>query len=1416
MYFTFFLRTSSVFQKVLCLLLVGVGVSLLEAAPPKPQSVGPDQIPKGLAKSDWQSIRAAYEAGRHEFKPIEGGWQARNPGQQWTTKFDGRGFTATPREGNWTWGLELESYGRGTQQRKVNGQPAVKAEGQKLSYQWDKTLLEWWVNDQRGLEHGYTLTQRPETQDPSDPAVLTLLIGTRGTLMPKVTPDALGVSFCDGSGAAVLNYAGLKVWDADHKELGSRFESAGNGRVRLVVEEGTARYPITIDPIAQQAYVKLGNGGNSDANDQLGPVAVDGDTVVVGAANEDSSTTGVNSTPNDFSADAGAAYVFVRNGATWSQQAYLKASQVNASDSFGWSVAVSGDTVVVGAIREDSSTTGINSTPNEGLSDAGAAYVFVRSGVTWSQQAYLKASQVTAGDGFGSAVAVSGDMVVIGALGEDSSTTGINSTPNEGLTDAGAAYVFVRSGVTWSQQAYLKASQVTAGDSFGSAVGLSGDTVVVGAMYEDSSTTGTGSTPNEGASNAGAAYVFVRSGVTWSQHAYLKASQVTAGDGFGSAVAVSGDTVVIGAQGEDSSTTGINSTPNEALGAFGDAGAAYVFVRSGTTWSQQAYLKASNTGASDSFGISVAVSGDTVVVGACREDSGTTGINSAPDESATDAGAAYVFVRSGTTWSQQAYLKASNTGAADQFGLFAAVSGDTVVIGAPREDSGTVGINSTPDELATDAGVAYVLVRSGTTWSQEAYVKPSDTGPANVGDNFGSAVAVDGDTVVIGAPREDSSTTGINSTPNEALGAFGDAGAAYVFVRSGTTWSQQAYLKASQVTAGDSFGWSVAVSGDTVLVGAMNEDSSTTGVNSAPNESAANAGAAYVFVRSGTTWSQQAYLKASQVTAGDSFGVSVAASGDTVTVGAYFEDSGTTGINSTADEGTFNAGAAYVFVRSGTTWSQQAYLKASQVNYDDRFGISVALSGDTVVIGAQGEDSSTTGINSIPNEYAAGAGAAYVFVRSGTTWSQQAYLKASQVTAGDYFGYSVAVSGDTLVVGASGEDSSTVGVNSTSDELATDAGAAYVFVRGGTTWSQQAYLKAGDAGSSGAFDEFGRSVAVSGDTVVVGADGEDSSTAGVNSLPDELAADAGAAYVFVRSGTIWSQQAYLKTSNTGAGDHFGEVAVSGDTVVVGALYEDSRTTGINSTPNESATNAGAAYIFIGLGPTFTVPTVTSPTAATSIAAPNVMLGGNVIADGGSIITERGVVYSATVTNADPLIGGTGVIKVSGIGTIGVFTVAVTGLTQGTNYSYKAYAINSIGTSYTSVRTFTALTLIQSWRQMHFGILASSGSAADDADPDHDGLPNLLEYALNLPPNAASRVPAAVQAAGGNLEYTYTRGAAAYNGGTTFQVEWSDDLTTWFTSGVVEGLLSDDGTLQQVKATLPAGSAGRRFVRLRVQ
>ncbi len=255
--------------------------------------------------------------------------------------------------------------------------------------------------------------------------------------------------------------------------------------------------------------------------------------------------------------------------------------------------------------------------------------------------------------------------------------------------------------------------------------------------------------------------------------------------------------------------------------------------------------------------------------------------------------------------------------------------------------------------------------------------------------------------------------------------------------------------KASNTGFFDQFGSSVALSGDTLVVGASYEDSNATGVNGDQSDnSASDAGATYVFVRSGGLWSQQAYLKASNTGAGDEFGISVALSGDTLVVGAWGEDSNATGVGGDqGDNSAEYAGAAYVFVRSGGLWSQQAYLKAANTGTGDFFGYSVALSGDTVVVGANGEDSNATGVggeqgdNSAPN-----AGAAYVFVRSGGLWSQQAYLKASNTGAGDLFGWSVAVSGDTLVVGAYGEDSNGTGVGGEQgNNLASDAGAAYIF-----------------------------------------------------------------------------------------------------------------------------------------------------------------------------------------------------------------------------------------------------------------------------------------------------------------------------------------------------------------------------------
>ena len=231
--------------------------------------------------------------------------------------------------------------------------------------------------------------------------------------------------------------------------------------------------------------------------------------MVVGAINEDSSTTGVNTTPNEGSSDSGAVYVFVRNLGVWSQQAYLKPSNTGFGDWFGWSVAISGDTVAIGARAEDSNTTGVNTTPNDSANDSGAAYIFVRNSGVWSQQAYLKASNTGVGDRFGVSIAISGDTVVVGAPAEGSSTIGVNTTPNEGASLAGAAYVFVRSSGVWTQTGYLKASNTGAGDQFGTFVAVSGDTVVVGVPFEASSATGiNGDQGSNASANSGAVYVF--------------------------------------------------------------------------------------------------------------------------------------------------------------------------------------------------------------------------------------------------------------------------------------------------------------------------------------------------------------------------------------------------------------------------------------------------------------------------------------------------------------------------------------------------------------------------------------------------------------------------------------------------------------------------------------------------------------------------------------------------------------------------------------------------------------------------------------------------------------------------------------------------------------------------------------------
>jgi len=466
------------------------------------------------------------------------------------------------------------------------------------------------------------------------------------------------------------------------------------------------------------------------------------------------------------------------------QQAYIKPSDPNSRLYFGNSVAFSGDTLVVGAPADDVSPF-----------IAQAVYVFTRTGDTWSQQARLSASNPDSQDRFGFSVALDGVTLVVGAPGEDSSATGANGNQvDNSATDSGAVYVFTRTGTTWSQQAYIKASNTGAGDRFGWKVALAGDTLAVSAIDEDSNSTGiNGNQADNSTAQSGAVYVFTRTGTTWNQQAYIKASNPDMLDVFGIGLALDGDgnTLAVGAVGEDSLATGIdgnqgNAVPPDELDLY-LAGAVYTFTRSNGFWTQEAYIKASNTGRTqDAFGHAVALSGDgnTLAVGAPNEESNATGVNgNQADNSVPRSGAVYVFTRGNGVWTQQAYVKASNPDFEDSFGTSVAldIDGNTLVVGAPGEDSSASGvdgnqaINSTPG----GSGAVYVLTRTGTTWSQRSYLKASHTDLSD-GDGLGASVAVLGNTVVAGAILEDSDATSVNG--DQINNNSPNRGAAYVYV----------------------------------------------------------------------------------------------------------------------------------------------------------------------------------------------------------------------------------------------------------------------------------------------------------------------------------------------------------------------------------------------------------------------------------------------------------------------------------------------------------------------------------------------------------------------------------------------------------------------------------------------------------
>jgi len=453
---------------------------------------------------------------------------------------------------------------------------------------------------------------------------------------------------------------------------------------------------------------------------------------------------------------------------------------------------------------------------------------------------YFKSSNAEFEDFFGDTVSLSadGNTMAVGASGE--------SSRSAAQGEADSVYVFQRSDGIWEQQAVLSSNTDDGnGAGFGSDISLSadGNTLAVGAggFFE----------------NQSAVYVFERRDGSWTRQAFLEASNKDRQDRFGQDVSLSADgtTLAVGASGESSAATGVNGDQNDDTAR--NAGAVYVFVKGDEGWQQQAYLKASNTDAQDTFGWSVGINGNgnTLAVSAWLEESAATGVNGdQSDNSDRSFGAVYVFERSGGIWQQQAYLKSSNAAPLFANTLSLSENGNTLAVGALHEASAATGVNGDQNDTSEpSSGAVYMFERSEGVWEQQAYLKASNTGSS---DNFGSSVSIsaDGATLAVGAERESAAATGVNGDQGAIDFENINSGAVYVFQRSDGNWQQQAFIKASNaeglVNFSDGFGGSVSLSADgtTLAAGATGEASAATGVNGDQSDnSLRGTGAVYLY-----------------------------------------------------------------------------------------------------------------------------------------------------------------------------------------------------------------------------------------------------------------------------------------------------------------------------------------------------------------------------------------------------------------------------------------------------------------------------------------------------------------------------------------------------------------------------------------
>ncbi len=956
------------------------------------------------------SLQGAYSAavGRespaYAVRPAGGVLAAQNAAQSLRVRFGSSGVVVAA--GASRVGMQLRAWGEGSSLQLLAGARPT-AEGNRVTYALPG-LREWYENGPLGVEQGFTVEHAPVERAgaESSSGPLTLAIGLSGNTHPTLEAGAHGL-LLSRAGKGAVRYTGLQATDARGRSLKSWLSLEG-GRLLVHVDARSASYPLQIDPFLQQGE-KLTGSGETGKGEFGGSVALssDGDTALVGGSGDDSFV--------------GAAWVFTRSAGKWTQQGEkLTGGGESGHGEFGWSVALSseGSTALIGAPTDNGRV--------------GAAWVFTRSGNTWSQQGEKLTGGGETGEGeFGSSVRLSseGTTALIAGSGDN--------------TFVGAAWVFALSAGKWTQQgAKLTGGEEIGRGEFGDSAALAGngETAVIGGPRDNGA--------------VGAAWVFVLSAGKWTQQGEkLTGGEETGNGEFGWSVAngSEGNTAVIGGPTDNTS-----------------AGAAWVFKRSGGKWTQQGEkLTGGGESGKGAFGWSVALSG-----------SATTAFVGAPEDNAR-TGAAWVFAESAGKWTQQGE-KLTGTGetGAGELGYSIAVEGTTALVGGFGDSA--------------QVGAAWAFTESAGKWTQqgEKLVADGESGDGELGTSV--AVSSEGNTALVGGPLD-----------NAGIGAT------WVFTLSGSEWVQQGgKLTGGSETGNGEFGWSVALSsdGNTALVGG-------------PQDSG-GVGAAWAFTRSGGKWTQEGEKLAGGGESGNgqfAYSVALSSNGDTALVGGF------------GDNGF--AGAAWVFTQSGGKWTQQgSKLTGIGESGNGSFGLSVALSaaGTTALIGGP--------------EDGARAGAVWVFTESGGKWTQEGE-KLIPGSGEPKFGSSVALSaeGTTALVGGPHESG--------------ESGAAWVFTESGGKWTQQGEKLSG-GGETGA-GEFGSSVVLGaeGNTALIGGPQDNSGT--------------GAVWVFTRSGGKWSP---LGGKLTGGGEklkgEFGRslaLSPNGATAVIGG--------------SEDNHGVGAAWIF---------------------------------------------------------------------------------------------------------------------------------------------------------------------------------------------------------------------------------------------